>query len=79
MKRIRILRNLGQGLPRLLEGQIAEVDAETAARLIGAALAEHIRDVPDQVSPPAVPEPVVESKRKRRQPEHAKRQESLEE
>ena len=76
MKRIKVLRSLGLGLPRFVEGQIVEADDETCGRLIAAGLAELIRTVPDYGKvlqtvppeapndmgdvPPADPDPVVD-------------------
>jgi hypothetical protein len=76
MKRIKVLRSLGLGLPRFVEGQVVEVDDETCGQLIAAGLAELIRAVPDPGKvleavppeapldmgdvPPADPEPVVD-------------------
>ena len=46
MKRIRVLRNLGAGLPRLSEGQEVDVEDSDCQRLVDLGLAVLLRAVP---------------------------------
>lgn len=87
MKVIKVLRSLGAGLPRFVEGQVVEVDDGTVNQLVSAGLADLIRTVPprgdvliavppDSTDPPADPAPDQESDKpmsSSRQPGHAKR------
>lgn len=43
--RIRVLRNLGRGLPPLKEGQVADVDDAMGEKLVRQRLAEQIHSV----------------------------------
>jgi len=63
---IRVLRNLGQGLPAFKEGQVVDADEATAEQLLGAGLAERIdkkrkvafvTPAEEDQTPPAPPKP----------------------
>jgi hypothetical protein len=46
---VKVLRNLGRGFPQLTEGQVADLDEQTAERLVKQGLAEVVvRAVPQE-------------------------------
>jgi hypothetical protein len=48
MKNVRVLRNTGANLPRFTEGQVVDVEDETAELLCGLNLAELLKAIPDE-------------------------------